>query len=203
MGIYRTISYKNLANITIWKITESESELFQLCNDVKISEKAYLIKATTQRKQFLASQLLLKKLTIDTLLEKDANGKPFLTNGIHLSISHDSEYVAVMLSNLKCGIDLQSVTTKIVNIKHKFVHSDDYCFISNDLEELTLAWSAKEALYKINGDPMVYFKDHLRLTTVNKEDALINAQIIHENYSQKVNLRYRKLDDILIVYTIV
>jgi 4'-phosphopantetheinyl transferase len=202
LGIYRTISIKKIANITLWKITESEDDLYLLCDDIVIKEKALSIKPITQRKQFLATQLLLKKLNLKGLLKKDLNGKPYLSNGNHISISHDSEYVAIMVSENACGIDLQSFSPKVLKIKHKFIHIDDYCALSNDINELTLAWSTKEALYKINGDPMVYFKEHLRLISNNQKNQVIEAAIHHENYSQKVNLRYRKLDDLFLVYTI-
>lgn len=202
MGIYRTISFKNLANITIWKITETEGDLYVMCDDLFITEKALSIKPITQRKQYLVTQLLLKHLNLSALLKKDVNGKPYLSNGQHISISHDSEYVAIMVGEFSCGIDLQSISSKVLKIKHKFIHPEDFCSNSNNETELTLAWSCKEALYKINGNPLVFFKEHLRLISIDTQNALIKSTVLNENYSQNINLRYRKLDDIFLVYTI-
>jgi phosphopantetheinyl transferase len=202
LGIFRTISIKKEANITVWKITESEEELFSRVGDDEKVSKALLIKATIQRKQFLVSQILLQELNLKESIFKNINGKPLLNNGEYISISHDTNFVAIMVSKYPCGIDLQSISSKVLKIKSKFVDDSDCFTTSLSEEDLTLAWSVKEALYKINGDPMVYFKEHLRLISQNKDEMLLNALILHESYSQELKLRYRKLEDVFLVYNI-
>ncbi len=202
MGIFRTISIKKEANITVWKITESEEELFSRVGDEEKVNKALMIKAAIQRKQFLVSQILIQELNLKDSLFKDKNGKPLLKNGKFISLSHDADFVAIMISDFPCGIDLQSISSKVLKIKSKFVDTYDFCSTSLSEEDLTLAWSAKEALYKINGDPMVYFKEHLRLISHNKDEMLLNSSILHESYSQELKLRYRKLEDVFLVYNI-
>ena len=74
------------------------------------------------------------------------NGKPYLNNGIYLSISHDREIVVVALSNVPVGIDIQyyrklnnNVLTnikKLLNIKSNIITN----------------FSIKEAILKLNGD---------------------------------------------------
>lgn len=203
LGIYRIITNKKLANITVWKITESEEELFSLLNDADLVQNALAIKAATQRKQFLARHILLKHLSLDTLLYKDENGKPLLKNGNYISITHDSDYVAIMTSPFCCGIDSQSPTNKVFNIQKKYVSEADFCFENPTETNLTLAWCGKEALYKLNGNPIVFFKEHLRLWCIDTVKQEIDAEILHQSFPQKVKLQYRKLDGIFLVYTIV
>ena len=199
MPRYREIYIKNLSKIIVWKITEEEHQLIDLIENPNVLEKVQNYKSISHRKQYLATQILLQQEKLDKLMTKDENGKPLLPKG-YISISHDSNYVAVMLSKKKCGIDLQSESTKVMRIKHKFYDEDDAEIIGQEVPFYTLIWSLKEALYKVNGDPMVYFKEHIRIKTILGNR--IQASILYEKYQSDFQLAVKKVDDLILTFTV-
>lgn len=198
MPRYREIYIKKEAKIIVWKITEEEDELLLMLGDYQLPERFSMYKSMSHRKQFLVTQLLLKEEGLLDELEKDENGKPVLKDGF-VSISHDSIFVAVMISKKICGIDLQSVTPKVLRVKHKYYDEDDALLVGDEVVFQTLIWSMKEALYKVYGDPMVYFKEHIRILSIDKNTAI--CQILHPDYTGDFKLTIKKIDDLFLVFT--
>lgn len=196
---YREIFIKKEAKIIVWKITESEEELIDQIQNSLHLEAIKTRKAESSRKQYLASRIILEQEGVDDEMIKDANGKPKLKDR-HVSITHDSNYAAVMIANYDCGIDLQSISDKVLRIKHKFFDDNDVLLDPNELNGLTIAWSIKEALHKLNGDPMVYFKEHMRI--VSGDMHTVQTKILHPDYLKGVTLELRKIDDLYLAYTV-
>lgn len=198
MPKYREIFIKKEARIIIWKITEHEDDLVEYLTSKIHLDEVKSRKSICSRKQFLATRIILKNEGLDKELLKDVNGKPHLADN-YISISHDTDYVAVMISIKPCGIDLQSISDKVKRVKHKFIDKQDFLPKDSEIHALTIAWCIKEALYKINGDPMVYFKEHLRI--VDMADHIIHSRILHPDYLKDVTLELRKIDDLYLTYT--
>jgi phosphopantetheinyl transferase len=196
---YREIYIKKEAKIIIWKIEESEQDLILMLGNYEIPESFYKYRSESHRKQFLATQNLLKSLGLLGKLKKDHNGKPLLSNGF-ISISHDTDYVAVMVSEKLCGIDLQHVSEKVLRIKHKFYDENDASIVGSEIHFMTMVWSVKEALYKLHGDPLVYFKEHLRIEYLDRYKSI--AEILKPNYAERYDLEIRRVDNIFLAYTI-
>ncbi len=196
---YREIFIKKEARIIIWKIDESEETLASQIRNKEHVSWVKSRKAESSRKQYLATRIILEQEGYDHVLTKDENGKPLLPDH-HISITHDHNYVAVMIANQPCGIDLQSVSEKVLRVEHKFTHPEDTVTDPNALIGLTINWCIKEAIYKIHGDPMVYFKEHMRIISFDGHQA--NAQILHPDYLKDVTLEIRKVDELFLAYTI-
>lgn len=199
MPKYREIFIKKNARIIVWKISESEEELASMIENKDHLEEIRNRKAESNRKQYLATRIILEEEGLDNQLKKDINGKPQLKNGF-ISITHDSSFVAVMIADYQCGIDLQSISKKVLRIKHKFFDENDLMIESDELLGLTIAWSLKEAIYKIHGDPLVYFREHMRI--LSKDGHRIAAEILHPDYLKDVTLELRKIDDLYLAYTV-
>lgn len=199
MPRHREIFIKKDARIIVWKISETEDELkAQITNPFHI-DFVKSRKAASSRKQYLATRIILEQEGVDHELKKDINGKPML-NEQFISITHDTNYVAVMLANEACGIDLQSVSEKVLRVQHKFMDEKDFRIAEDDLANLTIAWCIKEAIYKIHGDPMIYFKEHMRINGGDSRQA--KASILHEDYRKDVTLDLRKIDDLYLSHTV-
>ena len=199
MPRYREIYIKKEAKIIIWKIEETEDELISFLDTTDLSPKFHSYKSLSHRKQFLATQILLKREEIQNKIIKDVNGKPCLKSGF-VSISHDTNYVSLMISNKVCGIDLQSVSPKVLRIKHKFYDEDDLEQFGEEIDFYTLMWSLKEALYKLFGVPKLFFKEHLRINYI--QDNIANCSILHPEYVGEYNVYIGKVDNLYLVYTI-
>ena len=202
MPIYREILYKKLSKIIIWKITEDEDTLLSLLNAPEVARISTKYKNLRRRKQYIATQLVLNQMGLYDCLVKDENGKPHIKDATDfISISHDTDYVAIIVSSKACGIDLQHVSEKTLRIRHKFLSLDDSSAPERkyDIDYLSIIWGIKEAIYKINGEPMVYFKEHIRISKLERDYA--EVYILHPDYKNKFSLHIQKLDDIYLIYT--
>ena len=119
---------------------------------ININSKKINVSFNIKNKYYNSEYYLIKKglykyFNIDKFkIMYTKNGKPYLNNGIYLSISHDREIVVVALSNVPVGIDIQyyrklnnNVLTnikKLLNIKSNIITN----------------FSIKEAILKLNGD---------------------------------------------------
>lgn len=115
--------------------------------------------------QFLSTRLLCYHYAgFAHPIIKDEFGKPHC-DGLHLSITHSHDYTAVIVSpKHKVGIDVERIDPRILKVAHKFMHPDEYFFNADEqVEGITLVWSAKETLYKVYSEREVIFKEELRI----------------------------------------
>lgn len=157
----------NEASVLVWKITENESRLEELLVNLD-SYKSDLGKLTSpkRRLEFLASRVALNAIMNRPVnVIYDLNGKPLLENELsHISISHSRKWVAVIHHpTLVTGIDIECPTERINKIAHRFLNQAELIsFSGNDeTKKIQLAWSAKEALYKIIGSEVADFASQL------------------------------------------
>ena len=148
----------------IWKISEREDFFFK---HVPLQRS---ITHPHKRLQHMAGRLLLKKLfsnfPLDLIKIADTK-KPFLEDeAYHFSISHCGDYAAVIVSQKKrVGIDIELVTPKVERIKNKFLHQEEHSVFNPPLsiEQLTLMWCCKEAVFKWWSYGGVDFSEKIRL----------------------------------------
>src|SRR5689334_3437584 len=142
----------------IWKI-EEEEEFF-----LKSVVPQRNVSHPHKKLQHLAGRYLLKYLFPDfplSLILIADTRKPYLENEIyHFSISHCSEYAAAIVSKTKrVGVDIELPTHKVERIKNKFLREEELSMVIGkfqnrehsfpfDIEQLTLLWSCKEAVFK-------------------------------------------------------
>tara|TARA_B100001175_G_C19269826_1_gene523590 strand:- start:36 stop:659 length:624 start_codon:yes stop_codon:yes gene_type:complete len=159
-------------DLLLWKLSETET---QLSNLVSISpgskSKLNLIKSLSQKRQFLGVQNLLKLHQINNdILSYDDNGKPHLLNNKFISISHSFNYCGVIVSDVKVGLDIEKLRSKILNISNKFVSASDRNLIKLDsVENITKIWTIKEAVFKAFGYSGINFKENILIESINIE----------------------------------
>ena len=162
----------NYNNLFLWKIVESQDELKNLLNlSDSLNSRLNKIKSTSQRKQFLGVQNLLKLLKIETSeLIYDSNGKPKLLNNNFISISHSFDYCGVVLSKFKVGLDIEKLRPKILTISKKFISPLELNLIRDrSIENLTKVWTIKEAVFKAFGYSGIDFKENILIESINIE----------------------------------
>lgn len=144
-------------SLMIWHIEEEES-FFSSSLGFSTDKKH-----PKRRLEHLAGRFLLQQLDPNFPFEKmtiSPEGKPVIENEhIWFSISHSYPYAAAIISNTKSvGIDIQTYVEKIIRIQHKFLSEAEQVFTQDNLEKVTIAWTAKEALFKYYGLGAVDFK---------------------------------------------
>lgn len=164
MPLYKAFEKGEHPEIAIWKIDEPEaffSEQLGFSSDKKLEKR---------RLEHLAGRFLLQHLSPDfpfSRMEISRPGKPFVPgNSLHFSISHSFPYVAVAIDEQPVGIDVQVFQEKISRLKEKFLSPAEQALFENGTEQLTLAWTAKEAAFKWFGMGGVDFIQHMPIRKI-------------------------------------
>ena len=101
MPLYKTITVNNLTKVLIWKIEESFEELaagIQLTD--KSQERLDSMKSELHQRGFLSIRHLLKEVGLsDNDLVYDEFGKPHVTNGKYISITHSFTYTGIIINS--------------------------------------------------------------------------------------------------------
>ena len=170
--------------LAVWKIEEEESFFnVPLHRDITHPHK---------RLQHLAGRYLLRYLfpafPLELIKIADTR-KPYLDDeAFHFSISHCSDFAAAIVSrNKRVGVDIEVPTQKVERIKEKFLHAEELVMLNGQLamhngqnglassqhfnlpvtnhqiNQLTLLWSAKEAVYKWWSYGSVDFSEMIRI----------------------------------------
>jgi len=193
------------ARIMVWQLTESVETLKgQL--DMTEQEKTGFdkINSDKRRLEFLGIRVALNALLGKEIhIEYDLEGKPHLSDrSYQISISHSNKWIAVMAHPSRMvGIDIECPTDKIQKLYRRFLSRTEQAELSDgkDIRQLLLAWSGKEALYKIIGKEAVDFATQLRIFPFEvKPSGSVKAQHIpSDSYFQ---LFYQLTEQYALVY---
>jgi phosphopantetheinyl transferase len=189
----------------IWKIEETE-EFF--LRKVPLQRE---ITHPHKRLQHLAGRYLLPFLFRDfphAEIEIADTRKPFLPNEqYHFSLSHCSNYAAAVVSKTnRVGVDVEVITPRVEKIKHKFLHPDELRFVNSrptnqQINLLTLLWSAKEAMFKWYGLGEVDFSEMMRTFPFELNDeGKIDAAFMKDDLQQRLRLHYRMIEGLTLVW---
>ena len=193
------------ARLFIFEITESVEVLFRQLDFVDSIEFSKLV-SDKRKKEYLGVRIALKLLLgVEKTIQYDTERKPTLSdNSFQISVSHSGSWIAVMVHPTRpVGIDIEVPTTKIQNIYKRFLNETEQTAFANgeNLNQLLLAWSGKEALYKIIGKEAVDFAKQLHLFPFeNKKEGTFNAE--HIPTKQKYQLHYIQNESYTLVYCI-
>lgn len=133
---------------------ELDSLKSQLSNFEVYVEEYQNIHLEKRKKEFLAARILLNQLLkCEVQVLYDEHQKPHLKDqSAQISITHSRNYVSVIAhKSYFVGIDLELRTKKISNIAERFLNERELSYFQDDVSKMEIAWSAKEALYKIIG----------------------------------------------------
>lgn len=163
----------------VWHINESEEELrAELQHPEYFAEKVASLKPGSRRMlEVLAVRRAMKELFYgkEQRVGYDEGGRPRLIGDRHdmpyISISHTTDYAAVIASEHPVGIDIERMGKRVARVVSHFLKPDEVARLTllagEDEEQLSLflhlAWSAKEAAFKVLG--RAYY-DLQRLTTI-------------------------------------
>lgn len=207
MPVYKTINPNSQTRVKIWKITESFEDLMQAVTlKPKSLERVLGMKSELHQRGFLSVRCLLKAFGYEDVdLHYDENGKPYLKDGKHISITHSFHFSAVIISDLNIGIDIEKQRDKINIIANKFI---DYEFqylnenTSNYIHKLTEIWCIKESLYKLFATPGLSFKQHCLVIPVSDNETSTIAWIDYEDKKQRYNVQFLEFEGFTCAYAI-
>jgi phosphopantetheinyl transferase len=178
--------------LAVWHITEPEAYF------AEVAAYTRAIAHPHKRLQHLCGRYLLRHMVPHfplTDLVAEQNNKPFLPgHPYHFSVSHTADYAAALVSTTQqVGIDVEVYSRKVEAIRHKFLTLEEEtmlvkgCSQLTEVQRLTLAWSAKESLFKWLGQAGVDFKAHLQLRHIiiaDEQNGSIVAKVGKPKLSQ-------------------
>ena len=206
MPLYKIINHNPTTQILIWKITETFSELFETLNLTPQSlQRLANMKSEQHQKGFLSIRKLLQETAHeDSDLYYDAFGKPHLKNEIHISITHSFDFSAIVLSDKKIGIDIELRREKIKIIAKKFITSEIDFIQNNDdqINKLTVIWGAKEAIFKIQNEKGISFKDHIVVAPFQMQGHTTKALLNFDNHNKLFAVFFEEIENFTLVYAL-
>jgi phosphopantetheinyl transferase len=205
--VFREIADSNSV-YAIWEITESLEELEgMICLRHAELTLYQAFQVENRKKQWLAYRILIRALLMpeDFPVDYDETGKPFLAGSkYHISVTHSGELAAVIVSSKGLvGIDIEAIRARIERVGEKFLSQEELSEIgpANLHTLLTLAWCAKDALYKLYGHRGLDFRENIRIEIPKAIDSgSFMGQIIHNGKLRNYRLFYHRISDYMLVY---
>lgn len=133
-------------------------------------------KSDKRRAEFYFTRVLWKTFDSSESIAYDPLGRPCLAKG-YISISHSRDLVVIAYHETHpVGVDVEYLSPKIRTIQSKFISSADEQLIdlSSDLD-LTIVWSIKEAVYKMERLEGLRFREDIHVT-IGQNEALVDVQ---------------------------
>lgn len=209
MGLFYQHNINATTKIAIWRIEEHDEYFL---SHIPLKRE---VTHPYKRLQHLAGRFLLPRLFPDfplkSILIADTR-KPYLEDEqYHFNISHCGNFAAAIASTQeRVGIDIELVTSRILQIAPKFLNANEEMFLKEwqhlpglYKELVTVIWSAKEAIFKWYGNGGVDFKNHMQL-----QDAIIFRAnewmdmrfVFSKEHMQELKVRARIFDGLVLAY---
>ncbi|MBJ6369661.1 4'-phosphopantetheinyl transferase family protein [Snuella sedimenti] len=207
MPLYKTITPNSQTTVKIWKITETYQDLMESVTLKPESlERVLGMKSNIHQRGFLSVRHLLMAFGYqDSDLFYDANGKPHLSDGKHISITHSFQFSAVVVSDGCVGIDIEKQREKIRVIAHKFIEYEfEYLnkLETNYVNKLTAIWCVKESLYKLFATPGLSFKDHCLVIPFGVDTDETVAWIDYKEKKYRYQIRFLEFEGFTCAYVV-
>lgn len=218
MPLFYQHNINEQTKLAVWQIRETEDFFL---SQVPLQRE---ITHPHKRLQHLAGRYLLRLLFPQFPLEMiriAKTMKPFLPGDpYHFSISHCGDFAAAIVSTTeRTGIDIEMPSPKVARVRHKFLHAVEWDAVlqtadipsiaditadENILRQITLLWSAKEAVFKWYGSGEVDFSSHIRLHppgTGMATEGIINGVFV-KSHPVGLQLHYINFPDICLVWVV-
>ena len=94
----------------------------------------------------------------------------------YISVAHGGSMVAVAVSDCRVGIDIESAERDFERAKQRYM-SDEELALSDDALWPAMAWTAKEAMYKLYGKRGLDLRDDLHIRSLDSATRQIVGEL--------------------------
>ncbi len=191
MPVIEDIQLSSTSRIIVWEIKEtidflnSELDLSNFSKNTLRKKKSEI-----HQKQFLAVRNILKLLSIhDSDLSYGKDGNPLIKSG-YISISHSKEFVAVLISYQKVGVDIESNSDKCLQLMQKFIGTENEFPIKIHSKIAQVIWNMKESLFKIMDFKEINFKENIIVIPFSLNEKQTKIWFVNNEVSQDHNANF-------------
>jgi phosphopantetheinyl transferase len=136
---------------------------------------------------------------------KDEHGKSQSMNGQgYVSLTHTPGFAGAIFHRTQpVGIDMDLIREKILKIGFRFLDPSELDFLEKDPAHYTMAWSAKESIFKCQGKKGVSFRDNILLDPFDIQAGKIRGKIRGTDFADHhYSVEVRRLENVILTYTI-
>jgi phosphopantetheinyl transferase len=206
MPFYQSIQINESTNAYFWQITEDVTSLFRA---VSLKDTSLFrlesMKSEAHQCGFLAVRMLLQHLDYNDFdLTYDTLGKPHLSDGKHISISHSHEFSCICISDGVIGIDLEKLKEKTLKIAPRFMDINhlENLSIEKQIEKATVIWGVKEAVFKIKNEKGISFPKHISERKFDLKDRKCVAELRFNNQLETFSVQFYPVESYIFVCAI-
>ncbi len=176
-----TSSFEHGGELILWELKEHVKWFYDRMTLSKALEKEFRsIRADGVRLQWVASRFVLQQLARTAVLEleKDEHGKPhFVHDTRFISLSHCQGFAAAISAEVAVGVDVEVISPRVQRVKNRFLAANELAMLGETDAMLMLAWSAKEAIYKLYGQKGLIFKTDMCIEAVNESENRLQLRL--------------------------
>jgi len=165
------------------------------------NEKLYLKKITNEnrKQEFIQVRALRNKSIGEIEIDYTESGKPYLVNSKeYISISHSQNFIGILKAPFDIGLDIEEINERIIKIKNRFLNEKELKLFDSSIENLTIAWTLKEALFKLNTRNGIDFRKELLIE--GKTDDGYNCKMFALDGWRNVKLKTLQNENLIISY---
>ena len=136
---------------------------------------------------------------------KDEHGKNQVMNGNgFVSLSHTEGLAgAIFHRDTPVGIDMDFIREKILKIGFRFLDQSELDFLEKDPLHYTMAWSAKESIFKCQGTRGVSFRENILLEPFSSDAIIIKGKVRGTDFADHhYQVQVRVISNVVLTYTI-
>ena len=116
-----------------------------------------------------------------------------------ISITHSFEFSAIIVSDQIAGIDLEMQREKIITIADKFMDTE-FEFLPKEknqdfIQKSTVIWGVKEAVFKIENQPGISFKDHISVFPFEMNEGKTNALLTFSSQIKEFTIQFEVVEN--------
>jgi phosphopantetheinyl transferase len=203
MPLHKIIHINENTTAYFWHITEDVTSLFRA---VSLRDTSLFrlegMKSEEHQRGFLAVRMLLQHLGYtDYDLTYDEAGKPHLSDGKHISISHSHEFSCICISDELMGIDLEKIKEKTLKIAPRFMevkHLENLSTLEQ-LEKATVIWGVKESIFKIKNEKGISFPEHIFEAEFDLKNGKCEAELHFNNQIENFQIQFYNVEAYIFV----
>ena len=203
MPLHKILHINENTTAYFWHITEDVTSLFRA---VSLRDTSLFrlegMKSEEHQKGFLAVRMLLQHLGYtDYDLTYDEAGKPHLSDGKHISISHSHEFSCICISNKLMGIDLEKLKEKTLKIAPRFMevkHLENLSTLEQ-IEKSTVIWGVKESIFKIKNEKGISFPEHIFEAEFDLKEGKCEADLHFNNQIENFQIQFYNVEAYIFV----
>ncbi len=172
-------------------------------NTTYITDKEQLLLSSISNENRKQEFLQVRKLRNDTIGKMEIlygeDGKPLLSDSDEfISISHSRNFIGILKAPFNIGLDIEELNERILKIKERFLNDEELYMFGNSIENITTAWTLKEAMFKLNERKGIDFRKELLV--IEKTEVGFLGKMLDIDGWRLVNLKTLQKENLIISY---